>query len=102
MKKYVWWDEIQQHKRSRIDLRIPEPLADFLRQVAKKNGVSVNSLIVGILTYAADAQETRGLSIEIIPSVRVTERKPSVGPVDIPALPASPATRKRWKIPKVP
>jgi len=101
VQKYVWWDDIEKHKRSRVDLRMPKPLADFIRSVAKEHGVSVNSLIVGIVAYAADAESRRRLRIEVVPDVRVTEAKPEGETVDIPARAVSPATRKRYQIPKV-
>ncbi len=101
VQKYVWWDDIEKYERSRIDLRMPKPLADFVREVARRNDVSMNSLVVGIVAYAADAESRHRLRVEIVPSVRVTEAKPESEPVDIPARAVSPATRKRWRIPKV-
>lgn len=100
-KKYVWWDEIQRLETSRIDLRVPKPLHEFLREVATKHGVPLNSLVVGILTYAADADAHARLRVEVMPAVRVTETKPDRTPVEVPALDATPAARKRWRIPKV-
>lgn len=101
MQRYVWWDEVQKRERTRLDLRMPKPLHDFLREVATRNGVSVNSLVVGILAYIADADTHRRVRVEVINAVRVTDTKPADGPLTIPAPPTNPPARKRWRIPNV-
>lgn len=101
VQKYVWWDDIEKRERCRVDVRMPKPLYDFLGEVAKKNGVSVNALVVGVLVYAADADAHRRLRVEVVPGVRVTEAKPGTAPVEIPAAEPSPGTRKRYRIPNV-
>jgi hypothetical protein len=101
MQTYVWWDDVQKRQRTRIDLRVPKPLHDFLRGVAKKNAVTVNDLVVGMLVHLADADSHRRLRVEVRPSVRVTDQKPGTGPVELPVATPSRATRKRWRIPNV-
>ncbi|MCC6285310.1 MAG: hypothetical protein IT439_08425 [Phycisphaerales bacterium] len=97
VQRYVWWDEIQKHRRVRLDVRAPEPMVDVLREVAKKSGVSVNGLVVGILAYAVDPDRRRFLRVEVIPSVRVSDNRPEGEPVAIPVLPPTPSDAKRWK-----
>lgn len=99
--KYVWWDDVEKREQRRLDVRLPRPLYDFLGEVAKRNGVSVNALVVGVLVYAADADAHRRLRVEVVPGVRVTESKPGDAPVEVPASEPTPATRKRYRIPKV-
>jgi hypothetical protein len=100
--KYVWWDDVQRRERSRVDLRLPKPLHDFLREVAKKNAVTVNDLVVGMLVCLADADGRRSLRIEVGPSVRVTDAGPGAVPGVVPVASPSRSARKRWRIPKVP
>lgn len=99
--KYVWWDDVTQRQRSRIDVRVPKPLAEFLGEVAKKNGVSLNGLVVGILAWAAEADEHRRLKIDVVNAVRVTESNPAADPVGIPVPAATPSYRKRYGLPNV-
>ncbi len=101
MVKYVWWDDVERRERSRIDLRVPKSLHEFLRQVAKKNSVTVNDLVVGMLVYLSDADGRRSLRVEVLPSVRVTDAKPAGSPAVVPARAPSRSARRRWKIPKV-
>lgn len=84
MQRFVWWDDVRRREVSRVDLRVPRPLLDFLREVAQIHDVSLNSLIVGILGYAVDAEHRRVLFVEVVPDVRVTEKKPADNPVKVP------------------
>ncbi len=98
--RYVWWDEKCDVKRVRTELRIPEPLREWADEVAKVHGVSLNAFVTGLIAYAADSQAHRKLRIEVIPAVRVTEVRPSDHLVNVTAPEASPATAKRYGIPK--
>jgi len=97
VQRYVWWDDVKKTKRVRTEIHLPEPLHAFVKEVAKVHGVSVSSLIVGIVGYASDARDGRRLRVEVVPSVRVSELKPGADPVTVPVPAPSPADRKRWK-----
>lgn len=99
--KYVWWDDVNKRERARVDLRMPKPLHEFLSEVARVNGVSVNALVVGIVAWACDAQRHRRLRVEVVPAVRVTDAAPGEGPAVLPVPEASSAERKRYNRPKV-
>ena len=99
--KYVWWDEIEKTELVRREIRMPKALDDFCRELAKKHGVSVSGILVGLVVYAADASHHRTLRIERIPAVRVSDSKPSYETKQVPAPLPSPVAVKRWKIPKV-
>lgn len=101
VQRYVWWDDVKKVKRVRTEIHLPESLHAFVKEVSKVHGVSVSSLIVGIIGYASDARDGRRLKVEIIPAVRVSEFSPGTDPVSVPVLPASPADRKRWSRSKV-
>lgn len=101
VQKYVWSDEIQKTKHVRREIRLPEVLDDFCKEVAKVHGVSVSAFIVGLIVHASDARRTRRLVIERIPGVRVSEPSTAVAPVNVPVPTPSAATRKRWGIKKV-
>lgn len=100
--KYVWWDDVQKHERSRMDLWLPKPLHQFVKDVAKKHGVTANAFVTGMLAYAADSNAHRRLRIDVVPAVRVTEAIPEGSPVVVPAPAASPSARKRYNLPNVP
>ena len=99
--RYVWWDEVQKLKRRRRDLHLPEPLDDFAREVAKRHGVSVNSLLVGIIAHAFENNEAGRLQVTVVPAVRITGRNPAGTPVEITAPAASRSYRKRSGWPEV-
>lgn len=101
VQKYVWADEIQKTKHVRREIRMPEALDDFCKEVAKVHGVSVSAFIVGLIVHASDARSTRRLIIERIPAVRVSEPSTATVPVNVPVPLPSAATRKRWGIKKV-
>lgn len=91
--RYVWWDDIDKLERSRVELRMPTPIVDLLDEIAKKNDVSRNALVTGILAYAVDADRRRRLSIEVVPSVRVTEGGTASGTWEVPVENTSPGPR---------
>lgn len=94
MQRFVWWDDVRRREVARFDLRLPRPLLDFLREVAQVNDVSLNSLVVGILGYAVDAEHRRVLRVDVISNVRVTENKPDQMPVTVPVGVSSRGNRK--------
>lgn len=101
VQRYVWWDDIHKVERVRCEFRLPKPLQQMLREVCQKHDVSMTGLVVGILSYAMDADRRQRLHVEVIPNVRVTASIPSDKPVDVPVPCGSVFPRRRYGIRKV-
>lgn len=94
--RYVWFDDVDARKLVRTEVRLPKPLRDFALEVAERHQVSLTAFLVGLLSYAADANAHKRLKIEVVPGVRIRE----AGPDDKLAfkvldMPDRPAFRKR-------
>lgn len=100
--RYVWFDDVEATEVVRVELRMPRALRDFLRDVAKTHQVSMNSTILGILAYAADADAHKRLVIRKVNDVRVTESGPASNPVTVPLLDAGPGGHVTYNPHKVP
>jgi len=101
VQRYVWWDDIHKQERIRCEFRLPKPLQGMLREVCNKHEISMTALVVGILSYAMDADRRQRLRVEVVPNVRVTEAGPADKPVDVPVPDAKVFPRRRYGIPRV-
>lgn len=76
--KYVWWDDKRSDPPTRMQLRVPRSLHEFVHHVAELHGVSVNAFMVALIEWACTHDHDRKLRIEVGASrVTVTTSKAS-------------------------
>ncbi len=100
VQRYVWFDDVDRLEVSRLELRVPKPLHDFIRRLAEQQDVSVNAMCIGLLAYTADAQTSGRLVLEKVPSVRVTSAVTAGKPAVVPVLDAGPRGHVGYHRPK--